>query len=96
MRRAHAPVVSVFGILFGILSGILCASGTFAAEGAPTADDYVGRWNIKMFENRDTFSSSWLKIESADSDAPGSGLTGAMVWKWGGVGKLGKVEVVDD
>jgi hypothetical protein len=41
-----------------------------------TADDYVGRWNVKITDATDTFVSGGIRI-----DKTATGLSGALVWR---------------
>jgi len=56
----------------------------------PTADDYVGRWNVKITDADNTFTGGGFKIEKK-----GDGLAGWVVWRWGSYGPARKAEVVD-
>jgi hypothetical protein len=57
---------------------------------AVAADDYLGRWNVKITDAGDTFAAGGLKIEKK-----GAGLAGGIVWRWGSYGPAAKSEVVD-
>jgi hypothetical protein len=73
------------------LSLILAAALAAPAPGkAPAADDYVGRWNLKITDAADTFASGGFQIEKKD-DALGGGL----VWRWGSYLPAQSVEVKD-
>jgi hypothetical protein len=66
---------------------------TIAAQApatVPTADDYVGRWNVIITDATDTFVSGGIRI-----DKSGAGLTGALVWRSGSYAPVKSVEVVD-
>ncbi len=71
------------------LSLILAAS--VSADAPPkgaTADDYVGRWNVRITDAEDTFVGGWFKVEKKDA-----GLAGSLVWRWGSAGPATKVSV---
>jgi len=44
----------------------------------PSADDYVGRWNVKITDAADTFASGGFQI-----DKQGEALAAGVVWRWG-------------
>lgn len=69
--------------------GALWSGAAMAADGIPTAEDYVGRWDILLFDTGTTFNSCWWKIERTEE-----GLGGSMVWRWGSVTPLKQAEVV--
>jgi len=72
------------------LSLILAASlSADAAPRAATADDYLGRWNVRITDGDDTFVGGWLKIEKKDA-----GLAGSVVWRFGSAGPAKTTEVV--
>jgi len=54
-----------------------------------SADDYAGRWNVRITDSEDTFVGGWFKLEKKDG-----GLAGSLAWRWGSVGpaKSAKVE----
>jgi hypothetical protein len=64
------------------------AHGGPGAPGAATADDYAGRWNVRITDVDDTFAGAWLKVEKKDG-----GLAGAVVWRWGSALPATKVAV---
>jgi len=51
-------------------------------------DQYLGRWNIYIFESGDTFPSAWLKVEKT-----AEGPKAWMVWKWGSVVPVDEIKV---
>ncbi len=55
---------------------------------AVSADDYVGRWNVRITDAEDTFAGGWFKVEKKDA-----GLAGSLVWRWGSAGPAKKTEV---
>jgi hypothetical protein len=61
-----------------------------AAARTPGADDYVGRWNVKITDAEDTFVSGGFQI-----DGKGAGLSGAIVWRWGSFAPVKSVELKD-
>ncbi|MBN1419821.1 MAG: DUF1080 domain-containing protein [Planctomycetes bacterium] len=70
--------------------GILAATAA-AAERAQRGQEFLGRWDIRIFETGDdnpTFASSWWKVERGDD-----GLRGAMVWRWGSVTDVARAEI---
>jgi hypothetical protein len=54
------------------------------------ADDYVGRWNVRITDAEDTFASGGIRI-----DRNGDALSGALVWRWGSYAPVKSVEVKD-
>jgi hypothetical protein len=76
-----------------MLTVSLILAGALAVEApakAPTADDYVGRWNVKITDGEDTFLSGGFDIAKK-----GAVLSGGVVWRWGGYGPAKSVEVRD-
>jgi hypothetical protein len=57
---------------------------------APTADDYVGRWNVKITDGDDTFLSGGFDI-----GGKAGVLSGGVIWRWGSYLKAKSVEVKD-
>jgi hypothetical protein len=57
----------------------------------PAADDYVGRWNVRITDpdTQPTFVAGGFKVERKDG-----GLAGSVVWRWGSNGPA-KVTVAD-
>ncbi|HXK10166.1 MAG TPA: DUF1080 domain-containing protein [Vicinamibacteria bacterium] len=70
-----------------ILAGALAAP---APAKVPTADDYVGRWNVKITDATDTFASGGFQIEKK-----GSALGAGVVWRWGSYLEVKSAEVKD-
>ncbi|HUL76072.1 MAG TPA: DUF1080 domain-containing protein [Vicinamibacteria bacterium] len=70
-----------------ILAGALAAP---APARTPTADDYVGRWNVKITDAADTFASGGFQIEKK-----GAALSAGVVWRWGSYIPAKSVEVKD-
>jgi hypothetical protein len=70
-----------------ILAGALAAQ---APAKTPTADDYVGRWNVKIVDAEDTFASGGLQIVKKDG-----ALSGGVVWRWGSYLPAKSVEMKD-
>jgi hypothetical protein len=48
------------------------------ALAAPSAADYLGRWNLKITDAVDTFASGGFQIEEQDG-----ALAAGIVWRWG-------------
>src|SRR5436309_3600563 len=42
-----------------------------------SADDYVGRWNVRITDGDDTFAGGWFKVEKKDG-----ALAGSFVWRF--------------
>jgi hypothetical protein len=70
-----------------ILAGALAAQ---APAEAPTAEDYVGSWNVKITDTEDTFASGGFQITKK-----GAALEAALVWRWGSFLPAKSVEVKD-
>lgn len=68
-----------------------CAATVGAGE-APTAKDYLGKWDLLIVDTGDTFKSCSLVL-----DAREGGLLGEMVWRWGSVWEIKdpKIATVD-
>jgi hypothetical protein len=47
---------------------------------AVAADDFLGRWNVRITDADDTFTGGWFKVEKK-----GAGLAVAIDWRWGSV-----------
>ena len=70
-----------------ILAGALAAQ---APAKTPTADDYAGRWNVKITDAEDTFAGGGFQITNQ-----GGVLSGGVVWRWGSYLPAKSVEVKD-
>jgi hypothetical protein len=70
-----------------ILAGALAAQ---APAKATTADDYVGRWNVKITDAADTFASGGFQIQKKDG-----ALSGGVVWRWGSYLPAKSIEMKD-
>ena len=70
-----------------ILAGALAAP---ASAKAPTADDYVGRWNVKIIDAEDTFVSGGFQFVKK-----GATLEGGLVWRWGSYLPAKSIDVKD-
>ena len=55
-----------------------------------SADDYVGRWNVRITDGDDTFVGGWFKVEKKEA-----GLAGSVVWRWGSAGPAKTTEVAE-
>jgi hypothetical protein len=76
-----------------MLSVSLILAGALAAQApakTPTADDYVGRWNVKIIDAEDTFVSGGFQFVKK-----GATLEGGLVWRWGSYLPAKSVEVKD-
>jgi len=70
-----------------ILAGALAAQ---APAKTPAADDYAGRWNVKITDAEDTFAGGGFQITKK-----GGVLSGGVVWRWGSYLPAKSVEVKD-
>jgi hypothetical protein len=70
-----------------ILVGALAAP---APAKTPTADDYVGRWNVRITDADDTFASGGFDIQKKDG-----ALSGGVVWRWGSYLPAKSIEMKD-
>jgi hypothetical protein len=70
-----------------ILAGALAAQ---APAKAPTADDYVGSWNVRITDAEDTFVSGGFQVTKEDG-----ALAGGVVWRWGSYLPAKSVELKD-
>ena len=59
-------------------ASLLLAAALLQAPAAPTADAYVGRWNVRITDTSDTFESGGFQITSKDG-----ALSAGLVWRWG-------------
>lgn len=73
-----------------MLSLLLAAALAAPAAKAPTADDYLGRWNVKITDADNTFASGGLQVDRKDG-----ALAAALVWRWGSFAPVKQVEVQD-
>jgi hypothetical protein len=55
-----------------------------------TVDDYVGKWNIRITDARDTFAAGQIDVEKK-----GDELAAALVWRWGSYGPATEAYVED-
>ncbi len=62
-------------ILF-LATAVLAAAPAMAVD----ANDYLGRWNVRITDADDTFTGGWFKVEKKDA-----GLAGTVGWRWGSV-----------
>ncbi len=53
-----------------------------------TAEDYVGRWNVKITDAADTFVSGGFQVDKKDG-----ALSGGLVWRWGSFAPVKSIEV---
>src|SRR5260370_34214034 len=62
---------------------LIFAASLFAdpAPKVATADDYLGRWNVRITDAEDTFVGGWFKGEKQDA-----GLAGSVGLRWGSAG----------
>ena len=70
-----------------ILAGALAAQ---APAKTPTADDYAGRWNVRITDAEDTFASGGFQIAKKDGV-----LSAGVVWRWGSYLSAKSVEMKD-
>ncbi len=61
-----------------------------ASHGVANENDYLGRWDIKIENTGDTFSTAWLQVAVKNGE-----LNGALMWKWGSVGPIKDVAITD-
>ena len=76
-----------------MLTVSLILAGALAAQEppkAPTADDYAGRWNVKITDAEDTFASGGFQVDRKDG-----ALSGGVVWRSGSYLPAKSVEVTD-
>jgi hypothetical protein len=76
------------------MSAILVVAMTLAAPAqaavAPSAEAYVGRWNVRITDATDTFESSGFDIARKDG-----ALQVSLVWRWGSFLEAKSAEVRD-
>jgi len=70
-----------------ILAGALAAQ---APAKTPTAEDYAGRWNVRITDAGDTFAGGGFEITSKDG-----ALSGGVIWRWGSYLPAKSVKVAD-
>jgi hypothetical protein len=76
-----------------MLSVSLILAAALAAQApakTPTADDYVGRWNVRITDTDDTFASGGFDIQKKDG-----ALSGGVVWRWGSYLPVKSIEMKD-
>jgi 3-keto-disaccharide hydrolase len=73
-----------------LASSVLLATALLADAKPVTADDYVGRWNVKITDADNTFTGGGFKIEKT-----AAGLQASLVWRWGSYLPAARAEVVD-
>ena len=61
-----------------------------AAPAPPVADDYVGKWNIRITDADDTFAGAQIDVEKK-----GDGVAAGLVWRWASYGPATKAWVED-
>jgi len=71
----------------GLVSSLLFSSFLYAA--LPTAEDYVGPWEILIVNSASTFRSCSLDLTRKEN-----ALLGEMVWRWGSVWKITEPGIV--
>jgi hypothetical protein len=71
-------------------ASLLLAAALLQAPAAPTADAYVGRWNVRITDTSDTFESGGFQITSKDG-----ALSAGLVWRWGSYLPAKSVELKD-
>ena len=69
---------------------LVCVLGVQAPAIPAAADDYVGRWNVRITDASDTFVSGGIRI-----DKTGSTLSGSLVWRSGSYAPVKSVEVTN-
>ena len=73
------------------ISFILAAALAVQAPAKPvTADDFVGRWNVRITDGTDTFVSGGIRI-----DKQAGALAGALVWRFASYAPLTSTEFKD-
>ena len=61
-----------------------------AAPPRPVADDYVGKWNIRITDTDDTFAGAQIDVEKK-----GDGVAAGLVWRWASYGPATTASVED-
>ncbi len=61
-----------------------------AAPAPPVADDYVGKWNIRITDTDDTYAGAQIDVEKK-----GDGVAAGLVWRWASYGPATTAAVVD-
>ena len=56
----------------------------------PSADDYVGKWNIRLADTGDTFAGAQIDVAK-----DGDGVSAGLVWRWASYGPATKAWVED-
>lgn len=67
-------------------TSLLLAASMAAA--APTADEFVGSWNVRIIDADNTFVGGQIDVEKTDS-----GLGGGLVWRSGSYGPATRIHV---
>jgi len=76
-----------------MLTVTLILAGALAAQEPPklpSADGFVGRWNVKITDATDTFASGGFQVNKKDG-----ALSAGVVWRWGSYLPAKSVELKD-
>jgi hypothetical protein len=90
----------MFSIRSAVLVALLAAPLVPACTSTPTpepstpapagADDYVGKWNVRITDTGDTFAGAQIDVKKE-----GDGLAAGLVWRWGSYGPATRAWVED-
>jgi len=69
---------------------VLLASLAVAGAETPTAQDYLGSWNLRITDADNTFVGGQIDVAQE-----GDSLSGGVVWRWGSYGPASRVAVED-
>jgi hypothetical protein len=73
-----------------MIATVLLASLAVAGAGTPTAQDYLGSWNLRITDADNTFVGGQIDVAQQ-----GDSLSGGVVWRWGSYGPASRVAVED-
>jgi hypothetical protein len=73
-----------------MLASLVMVALAAGPKASPTVDDYLGRWNVRILDAADTFTSGWFEVRRQDGR-----LGGELVWRWGSVVPAKSVKVVE-
>jgi hypothetical protein len=76
-----------FALSAVILAALVAAPAVADDDGA---DEFLGRWNVRITDATDTFASGGFRI-----DEDGHGLSAGVVWRWGSYLKASSVTLED-
>ena len=85
------PIRSFLAAAIVVAPMLACTTETAPPPpAAPSADEFVGKWNIRITDADDTFVGAQIDVEKN-----GDGLAAGLVWRWASYGPATKAWVED-